>query len=66
MTGVQTCALPILYNIEASLTEAEAIQALADLYNTPLEPGPIYTDETRIADALEDLVVLQMPDMEVS
>lgn len=40
----------------------DAIEAFEDEMNTPIEEG--ITDETRIADALEDLVVLQMPDAE--
>lgn len=39
----------------------DAIEAFEDEQNTPTS---IVTDETRIADALEDLVVLNMPDAE--
>lgn len=39
----------------------DAIEAFEDARNQPVEVVP---DETRIADALEDLVVLQMPDAE--
>lgn len=38
----------------------EVIEAFEDERNAqPVDEGPIVTDETRIADALEDLVVLQ-------
>ena len=40
----------------------DAIEAFEDEMNTPVEEG--ISDETRIADALEDLVVLSMPDAE--
>lgn len=40
----------------------DAIEAFEDEMNQPAEG--VITDETRIADALEDLVVLQMPDAE--
>ena len=39
----------------------DAIEAFEDARN---EPGDYVADETRIADALEDLVVLNMPDLE--
>lgn len=39
----------------------DAIEAFEDAQNTPSDVTP---DETRIADALEDLVVLNMPDVE--
>lgn len=39
----------------------DAIEAFEDAQNTPDTSTP---DQTRIADALEDLVVLQMPDEE--
>ena len=39
----------------------DAIEAFEDEMNAPVD---VITDETRIADALEDLVVLQMPDAE--
>jgi len=39
----------------------DAIEAFEDEMNTPIE---VLSDQTRIADALEDLVVLSMPDVE--
>lgn len=39
----------------------DAIEAFEDEMNAPVE---VITDQTRIADALEDLVVLNMPDVE--
>ena len=39
----------------------DAIEAFEDERNTPVET---VSEETRIADALEDLVVLNMPDVE--
>ncbi len=39
----------------------DAIEAFEDAQNVPTDVTP---DETRIADALEDLVVLNMPDVE--
>lgn len=39
----------------------DAIEAFEDEMNQPVEG--VITDETRIADALEDLVVLNMPDL---
>ena len=41
-------------------TDADYLTAIEVFEDTP--PQPVYTDETRIADALEDLVVLGMPD----
>lgn len=48
------------YNIDDSLTDDEAIAAIEEIMNT--EPAPVeetVSDQTRIADALEDMVVLQ-------
>ncbi len=39
----------------------DAIEAFEDAQNVPVE---VISDQTRIADALEDLVVLNMPDEE--
>lgn len=50
------------YNIDTSLSEEDAILAIAEKIN---HPDAEVRDETRIADALEDLVVLNMPDEEV-
>jgi hypothetical protein len=51
------------YNISTELTDDQAIAAIIEIMNNP-DPEE-YTDTTRIADALEDLVVLNMPDEEV-
>ena len=50
------------YNIDKNLTDDEALEAIQEIINT--EPEPVLDDNTRIADALEDLVVLNMPDEE--
>lgn len=47
------------HNIDSSLTEDEAIAAIEEIMNTELVPVETVSDETRIADALEDMVVLQ-------
>lgn len=57
-------AMRTRYEIDSSLTDEEAIAAIQEIINTPQE-APAYDDQTRIADALEDLVVLNMPDEEV-
>lgn len=49
-------------NIDESLTEEEAIEEILEILN---EENVDTDDTTRIADALEDLVVLNMPDEEV-
>ena len=53
--------LRIKYNINEELTDEEAVEEIQTLVNKEEE----ISDETRIADALEDLVVLNMPDEEV-
>ena len=50
------------YNIDTTLTDDEALEAIQEIINA--EPEPVLDDNTRIADALEDLVVLNMPDEE--
>ena len=50
------------YNIDTTLTNEEAIEAIEEIINT--EPEPELDNQTRIADALEDLVVLNLPDEE--
>ena len=58
-------AMRNFHDIDPALTESEALQAIEHKINAErITPTPDYTDETRIADALEDLVVLQMPDIE--
>ena len=51
------------YNIDKNLTDDEALEAIQEIINAT--PEPVLDDNTRIADALEDLVVLNMPDEEV-
>lgn len=48
-----------MYNIDDSLSDEEAIAAIEEIMNTPPAPVETVSDETRIADALEDMVVLQ-------
>lgn len=50
------------YNIDKTLDDDEALEAIQEIINA--EPEPVLDDNTRIADALEDLVVLNMPDEE--
>lgn len=53
-------AMKSRYNIDKTLTDEEALAALQEAANE--EPTPMTDDTTRIADALEDLVVLNLPD----
>lgn len=55
-------AMKSRYSIDKSLGDNEALAAIQEIMNT--EPEPVLDDNTRIADALEDLVVLNMPDEE--
>lgn len=55
-------AMRTRYNIDKDLTDAEALEQLTQLLNK--ESKPYIDEQTRIADALEDLVVLQLPDEE--
>jgi len=57
-------AMKSMYGIDRSLSDNAALQAIQEIINAP-DPEPGVADETRIADALEDLVVLNMPDEEV-
>ena len=57
-------AMKSFYNIDPSLSDNDALAAIQEIINAP-DPEPGIADETRIADALEDLVVLNMPDEEV-
>ncbi len=52
------------YNIDSALNDDEALAAIQEILNTAPEVEEVYDDTTRIADALEDLVVLNMPDEE--
>lgn len=56
-------ALRSLHNIDESLSEEEAIQALEQIINTP-PPEPEPTAEERIAAALEFQNILALPDEE--
>lgn len=55
-------AMKSRYNIDSTLTDEEALSEIEEILNA--EPEPVLDDNTRIADALEDLVVLNMPDEE--
>lgn len=55
-------AMKSRYNIDKNLTDEEALAEIQEIMNT--EPEPMIDDNTRIADALEDLVVINMPDEE--
>lgn len=57
-------AMRTMYDIDPSLDDASALQVLTTVINSEGEQQGI-SNETRIADALEDLVVLSMPDEEV-
>lgn len=50
-------------NIDPALSEDDAIEQIVQIMNTE-EQGFTPDNQTRIADALEDLVVLNMPDEE--
>lgn len=51
-----------IHNIDSSLSEAEAIQAIQDIINTPVEEEP--SAEERIASALEYQNLMSMEDVE--
>lgn len=57
-------AMKSRYNIDNTLTDEEALAALQEAINVVPEEETQIDDQTRIADALEDLVVLNMPDEE--
>lgn len=57
-------AMRSIYNIDASLTEDEAIEEIEVILNTP-EPEPEPTAEERIASAMEFQNLLSMTDEEV-
>lgn len=58
-------AMKTRYNIDSSLSDDDALAEIQEIMNAVPEVEPVYDDTTRIADALEDLVVLNMPDEEV-
>lgn len=55
-------AMKSRYNIDRTLEDDEALQTIQAIINE--EPEPVLDNDTRIADALEDLVVLNLPDEE--
>ena len=57
-------AMRSLYNIDATLTEAEAIAKIEEIVNMP-EPEAEPSAEERIASALEYQNLMSMDDMEV-
>ena len=57
-------AMRTRYEIDNSLTDQEAIVRIQEIMNEQ-QQMVVHDDTTRIADALEDLVVLNMPDEEV-
>ena len=56
-------AMKTRYNIGSDLSDEQALEAISTLMDAVPEQQGV-SDETRIADALEDLVVLSMPDEE--
>lgn len=50
------------YNIDAALSENEAIAAIQEILNTPVEENTDQTAEERIAAALEYQVMASLPD----
>ena len=58
-------AMRTRYDIDPNLSDDDALAEIQEIINTEPETEPVYDDTTRIADALEDLVVLNMPDEEV-
>ncbi|MEA4920630.1 MAG: hypothetical protein VB078_06910 [Clostridiaceae bacterium] len=56
-------AMRSFHGIGRTLSEAEAIAAIQTAVNTPEAVVDTTTDQTRIADALEDMVALSMPDV---
>ena len=57
-------AMRSLYGIDSALTEAEAIEAIQTIVNTPA-PEPEPSAEERIASALEYQNLMSMEDVEV-
>lgn len=52
-------AMRTKYAIDKSLSDDDAIAKIEEAINTPTETTSTVSDQTRIADALEDMVVLQ-------
>ena len=59
-------AMRNIYNIDASLTEDEAIAKIEEIVNTPEPESTEATAEERIAAALEYQVMASLPDEETS
>ena len=59
-------AMRNIYNIDASLTEDEAIAKIEEIVNTPEPESTEVTAEERIAAALEYQVMASLPDEETS
>ena len=59
-------AMRNIYNIDASLTEDEAIAKIEEIVNTPEPESTEVTAEERIAAALEYQVMASLPDEEGS
>ena len=59
-------AMRNIYNIDASLTEDEAIAKIQEIVNTPEPESTEATAEERIAAALEYQVMASLPDEETS
>lgn len=57
-------AMRSMHNIDKALTEAEAIQALQEIINTPTQVEDTPSAEERIAAALEYQNLASMEDME--
>lgn len=53
-----------VYGIDSSLTEDEAIAAIEEIINAPVEETTEVSAEERIAAALEAQVMMSMPDVE--
>ena len=51
------------YNIDSSLSEAEALEAIQEIVNAP-EPEQLPSAEERIASALEFQTMMMLPDEE--
>ena len=57
-------AMRTRYEIDSSKGDDEALAEIQEIMNADPVVEPVYDDTTRIADALEDLVTLQLPDEE--
>lgn len=65
MSGLDMLStLKATYNIDNALSDDEALQAIEDIMNTPVEPNTTPSPEERIASALEYQVMSSLPDAE--